>query len=103
MEVAENMGKSRIDDCDKATTTGYYVVNSSLGLENAPNDRIWGNMAVFKSGDYLTQVIYSSGDSVTRIYSRMLISGTTWTPWIRLDNFGYNSLAELAAALKPLM
>lgn len=26
-----------------------------------------------------------------------------WSDWIRIDNFGYNTLEELAAALKPLL
>ena len=26
-----------------------------------------------------------------------------WSDWLRIDNFGYNTLEELAAALKPLL
>ena len=29
--------------------------------------------------------------------------GNYWRPWQRIDNFGYNSLEELASALKPLL
>lgn len=37
------------------------------------------------------------------MYVRFKWNSTAWAPWQRIDNFGYNSLAELAAALKPLM
>lgn len=30
-------------------------------------------------------------------------NGSSWSEWTRCDNFGYNTLGELAAALKPLM
>ena len=30
-------------------------------------------------------------------------SNSGWSPWQRLDNFGYNTLEELASALKPIL
>lgn len=96
-----NMGS--ITDCNQALEVGVYGVNSSKGLANAPNDRIWGNLFVFKSDGYSSQLLYNSADSRTAVYSRIVVGNSTFTDWERIDNFGYNTLADLAAALKPLM
>ena len=35
------------------------------------------------------------------IYTRFKEGQNDWTDWVRADNFGYNTLEELASALKP--
>ena len=50
---------------------------------------------------YYSQIYYASDSR--GVYSRFKQGDNNWESWQRLDNFGYNTLEELAAALKPLL
>ena len=76
--------------------TGYYKVNYSTG-ENRPTAG-FGILVHFEH-TYAVQV-YCPININYGIWLRTRdYSGTTWSSWVRLDNFGCNTLAELKAAL----
>ena len=67
----------------------------------------------YTKGFIIVSVTAASGALVQRFqggigsdnveYIRSGTSSGSFTDWMRTDNFGYNTLDELAAALKPLM
>lgn len=50
------------------------------------------------SNGYANQLFVNHSDKFMRTYIY-----NKWHKWQRIDNFGYNSLEELASALKPLL
>ena len=80
------------------------VVNAFVAnCTNLPNGHTVGYLEVMWSQATTAkiQIFQPSNRNIER-YVRYS-DGGTYTAWSRLDNFGYNTLAELAAALKPLM
>lgn len=85
-------------DYDNTTTQGYYNVR---GTSSSKVETDWGTLLVIQSfSSNIIQVKYSLNVSGVAMRQK-LTSG--WTAWARIDNFGYNSLEELAAVLKPLL
>ena len=62
------------------------LVNFTNELEINPNNSY-----------YRSQTFYTSSKVYYRVFS------SQWTSWMRIDNFGYNSLEDMANALKPLL
>ena len=86
-------------DYDNTIESGYYPVRGTSS-GNVKND--YGLLVIYKGfSDNIVQIKYSLNMFSGVIKRVKLASG--WSDWFRIDNFGYNSLAELAAALKPLM
>lgn len=94
-----NKSKGVISDCNSATTSGFYTTNTET--LNQPNGGTFGVLNVIAVGAYIIQE-YNSISS-NRIQAFRVGSTTSMPAWQRADNFGCNSLEELAAALKPLM
>ena len=82
-------------DVNNMKESGLYY----LGTGNTNADA-YSYLIVQNAGyNCLQQMIDHEAKSVK---IRVLHNGT-WSTWIRIDNFGYNNLDELAAALKPLI
>ena len=102
MEVAGKIGSYKyngnLTDADTATETGVYRIYGKIN--NAPLS--YGVLSVDNTGTYIQQIASASGIDNPTVYLRTRNSDT-WSAWQRIDNFGYNTLEDLAAALKPLM
>ena len=98
------MGNVRDDvDFDNETNNiSFFARNNS---SNSPDDSKWWYVEVSnyvrEDNRYISQK--ATGASSNIMYIRNKQSNGAWSFWARLDNFGYNSLAELATALKPLL
>ena len=79
----------KVIDADTLTTG---VVYAATGSTNVPDD--YCIITTYGTTDRV-QIAVSRKTNAT--YSRVEIPGA----WVRTDNFGYNTLDELAAALKP--
>ncbi len=77
-----------------------YYFDDSLPL-NGPTGKEYGMFIQRQKGRLRSQIWYDWGSVKTEVYSRYVWNDNGWTtsPWIRLDNFGCNTLAELKAAL----
>lgn len=82
-------------DYDNIIQSGYYPVRGTSSNSVVED---YGTLIVYESfSDNIVQVKYSLnifGGVVKRV---KLASG--WTPWQRIDNFGYNTLADLAGGM----
>lgn len=83
-----------ISSYDEVVSSGIYTVSDSVSV--SPKN---GVLVVNASSAVVCQTFYEQ-NGVNQ--SRLRWYGN-WTDWQRIDNFGYNTLEELAAALKPLM
>ena len=84
---------------------GIYLFNANSitdGSSPVTSSSLWviENKELYGNSDYLVQSLYSVGQSVCYI---RFVTDASFGSWQRIDNFGYNTLEELAAALKPLM
>lgn len=81
---------------------GIYDIIADSSMTNQPENS-WATLIVTAfepNKKYIRQVFKPFGSA--KYYVR-LFNGTEWASWSRGDNFGYNTLEELAAALKPLL
>ena len=99
-----------IKDFNNATETGWYRVSgtaneSGVTILNKPSEGGYGFMEVRKYGTDSSASIVQIFHGVFNNQAVMVrhYSSGEWTAWSRTDNFGYNTLDELAAALKPLL
>ena len=89
-------------DCNLALQQTIYNVRDTTS--NLPDgfDQIGLLRVVTDYGKYVVHQILT--DNLGHCFCRVSNnSGKSWQSWQRLDNFGYNTLAELANALKPLL
>ena len=79
-------------------STVYSNINDDLGggVYSCPNSYTNGLAST-------TGVLYVAGDIKYLVTKETFAFCRKDGSWLRADNFGYNSLEELAAALKPLM
>lgn len=82
---------------------GIYLFNANSitdGSSPVTSSSLWviENKELYGDSDYLVQSLYSVGQSVCYI---RFVTDTSFGSWQRIDNFGCNTLGELAAALKP--
>ena len=75
----------------------YLFINADSGNKNFPTGANGGVLTVDGSNPYILQYFKQYDGAV---WTRMLW-GDYWYKWERLDNFGYNTLDDLAVALKP--
>ena len=87
---------------DNLKEQGFYNLTESV--TNIPSE-----YSGYKNASFVLVFMYSGTQGQQTflgrqgaVFHRTLYNGT-WTAWSRIDNFGYNTLEELAAALKPLM
>ena len=80
------------------SNNGIYTINGAAGKPTNIPDGINNGLLIVENGrdDYTIQRIIKVGS--TEYYIRVF-NGVTWTAWNRIDNFGYNSLAELSSAV----
>lgn len=97
------MYKNQSDnDLNKMLNEGYYRLAGS-SYTNSPSSSMYGLLMVIRDNQsYGTQICFNSYKGETYIRGFAYNDGTFYE-WQRIDNFGYNTLEELAAALKPLM
>lgn len=88
-----------IRNANERIIDGYYKGNEEN--INTPESYTYGVLIVFSTSIYVVQQYILQG---TYCYQRISVDrGSSWRNWTRIDNFGYNTLEELAAALKPLL
>ena len=88
-------GTINMAQADSLTDTGIYFINGTSSSNALTND---GTLVMFKGHNY-TQTFYSSSNPIAAYIRRRVGTTGDWTPWQRIDNFGYNSLAELAGGV----
>lgn len=87
--------KGKVTDANKITVSGIYKMES--GSQNAPES--FGLLIVYTTDGYYSVQDFH-GMSTGRSYTRRKTSvNGSWTSWYRIDNFGYNTLAELASGV----
>lgn len=100
------MGAIPNNDCNNAVETGTYFYYIEQGeLENSPGLSRFV-MDVKRNGGGTYQVAYSTGLSDYEQMRQVLFRSCLneyWTPWQRVDNFGYNTLAELSSGVAGQM
>ena len=94
--------KGSANDLYGKSKAGIYTVNSynEPNFSDLPEGVAYGTLTVLAESSFSTQILSSVTDNTYYIRYR---TDTYWGGWKRIDNFGYNSLAELATALKPLL
>lgn len=111
------MNVAGVMSANKIASFGFY--NNNQTTDNADN---LGKLGVYRivslenyqelnypanNGYIVNQYIGGSGYQLffyadtTVVYYRH--KWNRWSDWIRIDNFGYRTLADLATALKPLL
>lgn len=88
-------GTINMAQADSLTDTGIYFINGTSSSNALTND---GTLVMFKGHNY-TQTFYSSSNPIAAYIRRRVGTTGDWTPWQRIDNFGFNSLAELSAGI----
>ena len=88
-------------DFNNSTKTGSYEVATTNASNSPVGTTAYGIIVVFKQAHYITQIFKNVIKDETFIRHRL--ENGSWSEWQRIDNFGCNTLEELAAALKPLM
>ena len=83
------------NDFNQIVIPGVYRISGSSA--NSPVD--YGTLLVFKTSSILQLCIRSSSAS---FYYRVRWNNE-WSGWQRADNFGCNTLAELASGIEPLL
>lgn len=95
--VAGLYHKGEAEDLDDLKNTGVYIATTTT-LNIPVKD--FGVVHVIKSGIYTYQQFSSLNN---RGYYTRAWNATAWTPWNRIDNFGYNTLAELSSGVAGLI
>jgi hypothetical protein len=84
-------------DMNTIKTPGFYHIGSYV--TNGPEFN-WSCVCVFKT-HIITQIAFGLSDKGVSYRTCEDVVSPNWSPWQRIDNFGCNTLNELAAALKP--
>ena len=88
-----------IKDFNQASTSGYYKISGfDETVINKPLTGGYGDLVVHNANGYISQVYYGHYGNTLSVRT---YDGKNWSDWVRTDNFGCNTLDELAAALKP--
>jgi len=88
-----------VSDMNNLVTNGVFKItiqNTTLNSPYATDHTLYLKVETCM-GNRLVQTITSYNDNST--WRRTRQNNKTWDAWIRLDNFGCNTLAELKAAL----
>lgn len=87
---------------DNLKVQGFY--NLTENVTNVPSE-----YSGYKNASFVLVFMYSDTQGQQTflgrqgsVFHRTLYNGN-WSAWSRIDNFGYNTLADLATALKPLL
>jgi hypothetical protein len=76
----------------------YIYASPYQQIANRPEDS-YGHLLTYMDAEGRTTQIYYAAER--RVYMRSNLGG--WNAWQRIDNFGYNSLAELSAGVAGQM
>ena len=91
-----------VDFDNETNNISFFARNNS---SNSPDNSKWWYVEVsnYVRGDnrYISQKATGANSNITYIRNKQ--SNGIWSSWARLDNFGCNTLEELAAVLKPLL
>lgn len=98
LSTVANLPIRNFDEVTEAVMVGFNA-ESDPEVSNHPCEV--GTLIVFPSSNKKYGVVQVVTSNTGQTYARSRWG--SWAPWQRLDNFGYNTLEELAAALKPLM
>ena len=82
---------------------GIYTIYNQDGLDGPVNESIRLHLVVERTTEGIIVQTASRFDNYACYVRTRHPTTKNWTAWQRLDNFGCNSLEELAAALKLLL
>ena len=82
------------NNADEIKESGWYECLNMV--ENMPED--WCYLFVYKMSTYNFIIQHAINNESGGYYFRKCYAGS-WIPWQRIDNFGCNSLAELAGGV----
>ena len=89
-------------DLNETTQVGVYRL-AGTSYTNSPSSILYGILMVLRdSTSYGVQICFNNYKGETYVRGFVFADGTFYD-WIRIDNFGYNTLSDLANALKPLL
>ena len=89
-------------DLNEVTETGFYRL-ANTNFTNSPASALYGILIVHRDKTaYMSQIFISSNHGELWVRGGYFNS-KSYPPWYRAENFGYNTLADLATALKPLL
>ena len=95
------------EDLNELKNNGIYTVYDTTQADktiiNYPTSEMYWLVTVFKTaeGNWIKQVATSILYHYS--YERIWDSSKGWGAWYRVDNFGYNTLAELSAGVANVM
>lgn len=81
---------------DVAVEPGYYGLQASITV-GSNTETVFGTLLVQSSPNYVIQI--ATGSAGIALMRRYDVGSSVWNAWTRLDNFGYNSLEELAGGV----
>lgn len=85
-------------DLDTTLTTGYYNLALDGFVVGGTQRSFYGTLIVYESNLYIIQSGYGANGTILRRYNK---TTKVFGEWYVFDNFGCNTLDDLAAALKP--
>ena len=90
----------QIKDLNQVKTSGFYkVAGFDSSISNTPSGNGYGTLEAIDTGGYILQRYISRNKEIFVRHNMNDI----WYPWQRIDNFGYNTLAELSAGVAETM
>lgn len=87
-----------VDDCNAISNNGYYPF--SVKPSNAPSNAGPGAVLAYYSASMKIQYYFNDVDASAHIRRKWY--DNEWSAWRRIDNFGYNTLAELSNAMTDI-
>jgi hypothetical protein len=94
--------KGSANDLYGKNKAGIYTVSyyNEPNFSDLPEGVSYGTLSVLADTNFSTQILSSVTNTSYYIRYR---SDTAWGAWQRIDNFGYNSLAELSSGVAEQM
>lgn len=90
----------QIKDLNQVKTSGFYkVAGFDSSISNTPSGNGYGTLEAIDTGGYILQRYISRNKEIFVRHNM----NDVWYPWQRIDNFGYNTLAELSAGVEKQM
>lgn len=101
--ISTQTGPIQNTSFNDVTENGIYTIYNQDGLDGPVDKSIRLHLVVERTYDGIIIQTASRFDIYACYVRTQHPTTKVWSAWQRIDNFGYNTLEELAAALKPLM
>lgn len=87
---------------DLEINRGYHYINYGAAGIPSLTQTSNGVLLVYNRYSMICQVLFSDNKLAYFRWSNGEATGSNWNDWVRIDNFGCNTLAELKAALAEI-